>query len=812
MKQITLIVILFSLFLSQACTSESVTGRLKQNFDKDWHFAKGDHPKASAQAFDASDWRLLNVPHDWSIEGPFDKDAPALSRGAYRPTGIAWYRKEFEVPKSSKGKKVFIEFEGVYMNAEVWINGHYLGKRPFGYITFQHDLTKYLNYGGKNTIAVKTDTSRQPGGRWYNGAGIYRHVWLTTTGKAHVKQWGTTITTAIEGSTGVVDIKNEVVNEFDSKQTLEIKTEIIDADQQVVAVESVTKELAGGEELEIKQKLKVNQAKFWSLESPYLYQTKVTVIANGEVSDINTVNTGIREIAFDADKGFLLNGKRVKLKGVCLHHDNGALGAKAIDRAKQRQVDMLKEMGCNAIRTSHNPASPAFLDYCDKVGMLIMEESFDEWKTPKRARIFDTEGNKHIYEVKGYAKFYDEWSAIDLADMVKRDRNHPSIIMWSVGNEIPEAHHKNGAEIMKPLVDICHKEDPTRFVTCGVLGVSGAHKNGMSALQDVVGYNYKPLMFEKDHKTYHRPMVATEDRSSAWFYGRETYFLPDDPGNWRNWPDNGKKGLCKSRDDSRTGEFAWIKNRDCDAVAGIFIWTGWDYLGEATPYSWPYRSSMFGVIDLAGFPKDSYYMYEAEWTDKDVLHLFPHWNWQGKEGSTVPVKCFTNCEEVELFVNGKSAGIRKLSDDPDRLLLQWDVPYQPGVIKAVGRTNGKEVMTTERVTTEEAYHVRLTADRKVINADGVDLCYIKAEVVDKNHRVVPVAQNRIEFTLEGDARIVGVDNGNPANQQDFQGNVMDAYNGRCMVIVQSNEHIGELSVIAKSKGLQSGKVTVKMLQ
>ncbi|MCL3781420.1 glycoside hydrolase family 2 protein [Prolixibacteraceae bacterium JC049] len=796
-----------------SCKSDNSSTRVKNNFDNEWKFAKGDHPNASSVDYDATQWRDVNLPHDWSIEGPFQKDAPALSRGAYRPTGIAWYRKEFQVDKKWKGQKVFIDFEGVYMNSEVWINGHYLGKRPFGYISFQYDLSSYIQFGKKNVIAVKTDTSRQPGGRWYNGAGIYRHVWLTTTGKVYVKNWGTTITTNIvDEKEAFVQIRNEVINEKNRAEDIEVKTEIYDAKGHLVGSSSVNKRVEKNKEVELIEGFTIEKPILWSLENPHLYSAKVKVLANGKLIDESVTRFGIRTIEFTADKGFLLNGKQVKLKGVCLHHDNGALGAAAIDRAKQRQVDMLKEMGCNAIRTSHNPASPAFLNYCDEVGMLVMEESFDEWATPKRARIFDTEGNKSIYQVKGYAKHFKKWSKKDLADMVRRDRNHPSIILWSVGNEIPEAHHANGAEIMKPLVDVCHNEDPTRPVTCGVLGVSGAHKNGMSALQDVVGYNYKPHMFKADYEKYHRPMVATEDRSSAWFYGRETYYLPNESGNWRNWPKNGKRGLCKSRNDSQTGERAWILNRDCEQVAGIFIWTGWDYLGEATPYSWPYRSSMFGVIDLAGFPKDSYYMYQSEWTNKDVLHLFPHWNWEGKEGQTIPVKCFTNCDEVELFVNGKSAGIRRQKDDPERLLLQWDVPFAKGEIKVIGKRNGKVVMENRRVTTGDAYTVRLTPDRKTIHADGVDLCYIKAEIVDQKGNVVPTANNTIQFNIEGNASIVGVDNGDPASHHDFQGREINVYNGRSIVIVQAGKQAGQFNLIANSINLKENKTEVTMKQ
>ena len=791
------------LFSTSLCLANSRPEK-RVSFDQNWRFNLGDVPNGQDTGLNDSQWRQLDLPHDWSIEGEFSENAPSGTGGGALPGGIGWYRKTFNVPLASKGKLLFIEFDGVYRNSEVWINGHYLGKRPYGYSTFEYELTPHLIYGGgPNVIAVKVDNSQQPNSRWYSGSGIYRNVWLTTLDPVHVEHWGTYVTTPeVNTSSATVVIKTQVDNGSNSATPVNLTTIIRDANGREVAREVSKGVAARDSHAEVSQTLKVASPELWSDERPYLYKVVSQLDQGGRVVDRYETPLGIRTFRFDINRGFILNGKPVKIRGTCNHHDLGALGSAVNTRAIERQLQMLKDMGVNGLRTSHNPPAPELLELADRMGFIVMDEAFDMWKIQKTK--FD------------YHLDWDEWHKRDLEDMVLRDRNHPSVIIWSIGNEVVEQWNNNplGGTISRELVGIVRNLDKTRPITSACNGVNTNNKVLTEGGLDLVGTNYDHKKIPEMQKMFPGRMIIGTETTSA-LGTRGTYNMPSDEiRRWpRKWDEVLKDGnpdfTCSAYDNSSapwgsTHEETWKIVKKYDFFSGMFIWTGWDYIGEPTPYPWPAISSYFGIIDLAGFPKDAYYMYQSEWTDKPVLHLFPHWNW--KPGEKVDVVTYFNADEVELFLNGRSQGTkRKQGDD---MLVYWRLPYEPGVLKAVSRKNGRVVLTREVRTAEEPARIVLEPDRSTIKADGIDLSFVTVKVVDRNGTVVPMADNLIKFELTGGGSIAGVDNGYQASHEGFKRKQRKAFHGLALAIVQANQKPGRLVLKASSDNLPPASVVI----
>lgn len=790
-----LAVLMFSLGMTYA-----QTGRKVESFNSNWRFYLGDESNAKNAGYNDSEWRQLTVPHDWSIEGKFDEKNPTGQAGGGLPAGIGWYRKTFTIPQTAQGKNVFVDFDGVYCNSEVWINGHSLGKRPNGYISFQYDLTPYLNYGKQaNVIAVKVDNSAQPNSRWYSGSGIYRNVWLTTTAKSYIPQWGTFVTAQVNAANAIVHMQTHVVVK---QKGLQLKASVLTQSGQLV--NSITTALEGEDSVAtINQNIIVGQPKLWSVDNPYLYKVVFQVLAGKQVVDKYVTPIGIRTFNFDVDKGFSLNGKRMKIKGVCMHHDLGALGAAVNVRAMERQLEILKAMGCNAIRTSHNPPAPEYLDLCDRMGFIVMDEAFDMWRKKK---------NK-----QDYYQYFPEWHKRDLEDQIKRDRNHPSVMMWSIGNEIREQFDSTGITITRELVKIVKDLDNTRPVTTALSEADGK-KNFLykSGALDLLGFNYHPETYADFPKNYPgEKFIAAETISG--YATRGYYDTPTD--STRHWPTSSKAKFTQGNDQfavpaydnvaaywGSTHEETWKLIKKYDYLSGEFVWSGFDFIGEPVPYPWPARSSYYGIIDLAGFPKDVYYMYQSEWTDKPVLHLLPHWNWEA--GKTVDVWAYyNNADEVELFLNGRSLGTR--SKQGEDLHLVWKVPFEPGVLKAVSRRDGKVILTEEKRTAGKPAKIELVADRKLIKSDGKDLSFITVRILDAAGNVVPDADNLVNFTIKGKATLAGVDNGSQSSMESFKEPQRKAFHGLCLAIVQANQAPGLITFTARAEGLAPSTVVIK---
>lgn len=798
-------------FLCASVLQAQNPSREKILFDFDWKFQLNEQKGAENISFDDGNWRTLDLPHDWSIEGKYSKDEPTGGSGGYLPTGIGWYRKQFSVTKSDLRKNIFIEFDGVYMNSDVWINNHHLGNYPYGYSSFYYELTKYL-VAGENVIAVRVDNSAQPNTRWYSGSGIYRNVWLVKTNPLHVAHWGVSTTTPQVSKEMAKILASTIIENKNQKAgNVILKSVVVDKNGNEIAQIETPVKIDSDSQKKIAQEINIFSPELWSVETPALYNLH-TIIINGKNKIDEVVTTfGIRNIEYNVDKGFFLNGQHVKMNGVCLHHDGGPVGAAVPIKVWERRLKILKEMGCNAIRTSHNPPAPEFLDLCDRMGFLVMDEPFDEWKFGKRKF--------------GYHDYFDEWWKTDLISMIHRDRNHPSIVLWSAGNEIPEQKSENGAAMLKMLVDVFHQEDPTRPVTlaCDNIAADG----GATTLEflkglDIVGYNYVDRWHERrelfysvdrhDHPDW--KMIGSESTSNSGG-ARGGYSLGND------------SSIVKPNYNFRMidAEQLWKFVATHDYVIGDFMWTGIDYLGESF---WPAKNFDFGVIDLCGFPKDGYYFYQSQWTKEPMIHLFPHWNWKGREGQVIPVLCYTNCDAAELFLNGKSFGEKRLEfprqgnsggwnlyDKPQvhpttsDLHLQWDVPYSPGVLKVVGKKNGKVVAAQEIHTADSPYAIQLKADRKNISADKRDVVHIEISVVDKNGIVVPTADNMINFEIEGEGKIIGVDNGNQVDHDSYKIPQRKVFNGLALVIIQSGSKAGEIKLTAKSENLIGATVLMK---
>jgi len=800
------------LMMASASQAKTTPARYHLLMDKNWKFYLGDDKNASATDYNDNAWRKLDLPHDWSIEGKFAKDEPTGGGGGYLPTGIGWYRKQFVLPQAVKGKQVSIQFDGVYQNSEVWINNHYLGKRPNGYITFTYDLTPYL-VPGKNTIAVRVDNSKQPNSRWYSGSGIYRHVWLDVTNPLHVARWGTYITAPdVDSTSATIDVKTTVENNGDAVNNATLTSQVFDESGKEVASAKIPVSISGNFPGTFAQQMTVKSPLLWSIDSPHLYTMHSVIRSGSKIIDDYTSTFGIRSLEYSAVNGFLLNGKRVKMNGVCLHHDGGCVGAAVPIKIWETRLKLLKDMGCNAIRTSHNPVAPEVLDLCDKMGFLVMDEAFDAWESGK------VKNDYHLY--------FNEWSKTDVTDQVHRDRNHPSIVLWSAGNEIPDQTKDRGVELLKGLLATFHKEDPTRPVTTAnddIAADSNSTKLAFMEAEDIVGYNYVDRWHERrelyysidryDHLNW--KMIGTESESLR---NAASYSLDSDPNSVRP---NYTADIVRS-------ELLWKFVAVHNYVIGDFMWTGIDYLGEAR---WPGKGSQSGEIDMTNRPKDGYYFYQSQWTEKPVLHLFPHWNWKGREEQIIPVLAYTNCDTVELFVNGKSYGI-KVQEFPRQgnaykwnkyakpevnmttadLHLTWDVAYEPGTLKAVGHKNGKQVIISEIHTAGAPYALRVSSDSGRVAANGKDVALIHVGVVDDKGNVVPDADNLINFKVTGSGRLAGVDNGNQRDDDAFNLPSRKAFNGHAYAVIQAGDKPGNIRLQVQADGLKSASITIETVK
>ncbi|MFD2255643.1 beta-galactosidase GalB [Luteolibacter algae] len=798
----------------------AMQARDRQSFNAEWRFHKGEAETAEKADFDDSEWREVTLPHDWAIEGPFDVKYNARC-GGLPFHGTGWYRKSFTVPASAKDQKVTVEFDGAMYNAHVWLNGHFLGSRPFGYMGFEFDMTPYLNFGEEENVISVRLTPEDLSSRWYPGAGIYRNTWIEIKDESHIDHWGTFVSTpSVSKESAEVNIETKIVHDGDETREATLKSTLLDPSGKSVGEATTPLNLLPGETRVVTQPIYVSSPQLWGMKSPVLYTAVSEIISGDTAVDRYETPFGIRTLEFIPGEGMRLNGEKVRLNGVCMHHDLGALGAAVNYRATERQMEIMMEMGVNSIRTSHNPPSPELLQICDRLGLLVQVEAFDCWQMAKVPN--------------GYNKFFDEWHERDLRDMIRRDRNHPSVIMWSIGNEILEQGTKDGWKMARHLHRICKDEDPTRLTSAGFNYYPASVKNGLAAEVDIPGFNYKPLAYStvsKEHPdwnilgsetssctssrgVYHLPIEKYEKHESLQV---TSYDLIGPP--WAYPPDI---------------EFRFLGENP--NVLGEYIWTGFDYLGEPTPHGgkdnstngywnedWPSRSSYFGAVDLCGFPKDRFFLYQSHWTDvKDnpMVHLLPHWNWEDRAGQEIPVYVYTNAEEAELFLNGKSLGRKvKGKDKPKQIVafnnweegndwetpyrLRWDVPFEAGELKVIAYQDGKAIAEDSHKTAGAPAKLELTADRPEITADGKDLSFVTVRVLDKDGNFCPNATNQIDFKLEGPASIAAVDNGNAASLESFQAPTRKAFSGMALVVIRGEDgKSGEIKLTATSEGLE----------
>jgi beta-galactosidase len=806
--------------------------RVRENFDDSWSFHRGDAPGAEKPDFDAAAWRPLDLPHDMAIESPFDPKATSAAPGGYLPGGIGWYRKTFRLPESAQGRKVFIEFDGAYMNSEVWINGHHLGKRPYGYLGFEYELTPHLDFAGENVVAVRVDNSRLPSARWYTGTGIYRHVWLKTTDALRVVHWGTYVTTPeITAEQAAISIETTLRNGHKTAKSPTIRQTILDASGHAVATTQATHDMEPDAQQSVLQKLGVPSPKLWSPEEPNLYSIRTEILDGTLVADVYETPLGIRTIRFDAKDGLFVNGVSTKMKGVCNHQDLGPLGSALWDQALERRMKMLKEMGCNAIRTAHYPHSPELMALCDKLGFLVINETFDEWR---RGWAFEGRTLVSSKEPKGkaafgYNQYFDEWHERDLTDHIKRDRNHPCVIMWSVGNEVPESMKNGENETVRILGEICHRTDPTRPFTVGCNHIKSANETGFTDLLDIVGYNEgvdSLFELEGDRIRYpERMMYLSEVPHSLQTRGEyrthPRYYRPgfDHPKLTENEVFPETDAYYESSYDNAGVQIdargSWRLTHSHPHIMGEFRWTGFDYIGESG--GWPRVLGNFGIIDLCNFPKDTWYFYQSRWTEKPMAHILPHWTWPGKEGTAIPVWCYTNCDEAELFLNGTSLGTRTF-DDRNDMHLEWLVPYQPGELKVVARKDGKVAATMSHHSAGAPARISVSADQSALDPAKRDLSYVTIRVEDANGHFAPKAATWVQIQIEGPGRLVGSGSGDPASHTPFQANTFRTFNGLGRAIIAANSgpepeirpgstrKPGEIIVRVNSKGMESAEL------
>lgn len=801
--------------------------RQRTLFDFDWRFRAGEVSGGQLAGLDDSAWEAVDLPHDFMIlgkgnretaadgrapsarmlrlpsepEGPFDPRSPGGDANGYLNGGIGWYRKAFVLPRDAAAKRVFLEFDGAYMNAEVWVNGQSLGTRPYGYSSFHHDITPHLKPAGvRNVVAVRVHV-KQPSSRWYSGAGIYRHVWLTVTDPVRIEQWGTVVrTTAVSDQRADLTVRLDVRNYGTAGVNARAEVTVRDAKGREVAMARAPLVVAADGRARAELALPVLEPHRWSVADPYLYEVEAVVRVAGRAVDAERVPYGIRTIGFSPDSGFLLNGARLPLQGVCLHHDLGPLGAAAFDRGIERQLEIMKQMGVNAIRTSHNPPAPALLDLADRMGFVVMDEIFDEWKRNKT----------HF----GYGQFFDEWSERDTRDMVRRDRNHPSVVMWSIGNEIWEQSDTVHARAMATrLAGFVRDEDPTRFVTSAMNDPAPAMATGFAAPLDLFGVNYNLRIYERV-----RGRLAYGSETSSDYSSRDQYnlVLKDGVPTIVNRLNNHVTSYdLEGPVWGNSAEVQFAAMRGAPWIAGEFVWTGIDYIGEPTPFAWPNRSSSFGIVDLTGFPKDRFYLYQSQWRREPMVHLLPHWNWPAEyTGKPIPVWTYTNADSVELFLNGRSLGVRSWAGVKD-FHLAWQVPYEPGSLRAVAMRGGRVVAESRVETTSAPAKLELNVDRRVIRADGQDLSFVTVRVVDARGRLVRAGGDQlVRFTLSGGGAIAAVDNGDPTNHEPFVGPTPlaaqhKAFNGLALVVIRAPRAGAIMTLSATADGLAGASVAVR---
>lgn len=827
MKTLKLSALLMLLTFSFQLSAHDLRQTIK--LDKNWKFTREDSPSFKAKDYNDKKWQSVTVPHDWAIYGPFDRNndlqVMAITQdgqvqkqehtgrtGGLPFVGAGWYRTQVDVKDFTKGKKAFLLFDGAMSNPEVFVNGENAGGWAYGYNSFFLDVTKFLKDDVKNTVAVRLE-NKDEFSRWYPGAGLYRNVYLIITEDAYIPIWGTQLTTPfVSKEFSKVNLKTKVdypSNTLPQDYTLE--TTIVDKDGKEVAKE--TKQLTKFSNNLFEQELIVENPKFWTLNDPYLYKAKSKLFYKGKEKDNYETTFGVRTIEIIPDKGFFLNGERTVFKGVCLHHDLGPLGGAVNEAAIRRQIRLLKEMGANAIRTSHNMPAPELVKACDEMGMMVMVETFDEWKSPKMKN--------------GYNTLYDEWAEKDLINTIHQFRNDPSVVMWCIGNEVPDQYSKNGAKLALELQEICKREDPTRFVTQGMDAPDAVINNNFAATMEVLGFNYRPHKYQEAYdKLPQRIILGTETTSTV--SSRGVYKFPVVRAQMKKYDDH----QSSSYDVEHCGwsnlpEDDFMQHEDRPYCIGEFVWTGFDYLGEPTPYytDWPSHSSLFGILDLAGIPKDRYYLYRSHWNkDKETLHILPHWNWEGREGEVTPIFVYTNHPSAELFINGKSQGVRtkdksitienSSSNDLERqkrYRLMWnDVVYEPGEVKVVAYNDKNEPVAEETIRTAgKPYALKLTADRQVIEANGDDLSFITVEVVDKDRNICPTDDRLVEFKVTGEGTYRAGANGNAASLDIFHLPKMHLFSGKLVAIVQSTDKVGEIVLDAKAKGLKGAKISIQ---
>ena len=813
--------------------SMSAQVRSERLLEKGWKFTREDAKEFSNPDFNDTDWQSVRVPHDWAIYGPFsvenDKQNVAITQdgqtaamehagrtGGLPFVGTGWYRLEFDVPEYSDGKSCRLVFDGAMSNADVYINGHHAAFWPYGYNSFIVDATPYIIKGQPNHLAVRLENYNESS-RWYPGAGIYRNVHLVVTEDAHIPDWGTYIvTTDLANAYAKVQQKTEFsVPQGKSFSDYRIETTLIDTNGQTVAMDS--RQGTKYDEGIFTQDFIIDNPATWTPDQPNLY-TSLTRIYEGDILKDEVSNTfGIRTIEIRPDEGFFLNGKKTVFKGVCNHHDLGPLGAIANEAGIRRQVRMLKNMGCNAIRTSHNMPAPELVKACDEMGMMLMAETFDCWITPKVQN--------------GYNLYFEEWAEKDLVNLIRHYRNSPAVVMWCVGNEVPDQWPGDkGAKIALWLQQICHREDPTRPVTMGMDQPGTVINNNVAAVFDVPGFNYRPHWYQENYRKLPQRLILGSETAST-VSSRGVYKFPVERRSMAKYPDHQSSSYDLEHCDwSNLPEDDFVQHEDLPYCMGEFVWTGFDYLGEPTPYytDWPSHSSLFGIIDLAGLPKDRYYLYRSHWNkDEETLHILPHWNWEGREGEVTPVFVYTNYPSAELFINGKSQGKRTkdlsvtVHNSADslsvvtfkrqqRYRLMWmDTVYEPGTVKVVAYdADGNVAAQKEMHTAGKPYRIELEADRAAIKADGKDLSFITVKVVDKNGNLCPNAANEIVFKVKGAGSYCAGANGDPVSLESFQEPHMKVFSGMMTAIVSSSEEPGEIVLEASSKGLRKGVIVI----
>jgi beta-galactosidase len=791
--------LLFTLLLHTVNAQRETTLLLKE-----WQFSQSDTQSAQLKTFNDGKWRVLDIPHDWSIEGNFSKEHPSTFNQGALPTGIGWYRKHFFLPAHAVSQHVQLNVEGVFQRADVWVNGHFLGRHNNGYVSFKHDISKYINKAGDNVIAVRVDNAAQPNSRWYTGAGIYRKVWLDLSSQTFIDPWDLFVKANVDkNGSAAVEMSAMVSNFSGQKKDLKVIHEIHDARGKLVAKgEPIAVALSNGK-TPVQGVLKIVNPVLWSPASPYLYRSIVKIFEKGKLVDSIQTKLGIRFFTFDPNNGFSLNGKQFLIQGVCNHHDLGAIGATVNRSAIKRQLTILKGMGCNAIRTAHNPPAVELLDLCDSMGFLVMDELYDTWAKKK---------NKFDQSID-----FKNDHRLDVESWIRRDRNHASVFMWSIGNEIREQFDSTGSRYASELASLVKSLDATRPVT-SALTENNPSKNFIyqSGALDVLGFNYKLGDYKALPSRFPGSSFIAAETASA-LSTRGHYDFPSDSS--RIWPPDSKSTQHGNPDNTvsafdhvyaywgNTHEKSWLAVKQHPHMSGAFVWSGFDFLGEPVPYQWPSRSSYYGIIDLAGFPKDVYYMYQSEWTNKPVLHLFPHWNW--KSGQTVDVWAyFSQADEVELFLNGKSVGTRTKNDST--LHAMWRLEYVPGQLKAVSRKNGTSVLESIVQTAGKPDRIVLKVAESNLSSADDELGFVEIGVVDANGIPVQTADNAINLTVQGGGKLEATDNGNPVELTPFNASIKQLFNGKLLAIVKTTGGKGQINFEATSPGLKPAKLVLKV--